>query len=196
MAIRSSGDEWCTRELNRPMGMRDASVLMDDTGGGTGCAVCEDGGLRPRVGVMIAAAWCGDGLMTLIMGLLPRSSRGLPPSLVPPPTLLPPPIDDGPVPPVCCCSICCCCADDGGGGLVDTLLLRSLPDVADSAAAFDESMIMSPDACSVTLSYHALHTTTTSSRVCGAVRITTRIITLGLCAGVRQELENRKYNYR
>lgn len=147
MAIRSNGDEWCTSELNSPMGMRDASVLIDDTGGGTGCAaVCADGGLMPRVGVMIA--WCCDGLMTLIMGLLPRSSLGLP-SLVPD-TLLPPPTDDGPVAGcICsCCSCCCCCCDmdddgGGGGGLVDTLLLRSLPEPADSAAAFEDSMIIS-----------------------------------------------------
>lgn len=88
--------------------------------------------------------WCGEGLITLIMGLLPRSSLGLP-SLLPALTLLPPPTDDGPVQVDCCCSCICCCicaADDGGGGLVDTLLLRSLPEVADSAPAFEDSMIM------------------------------------------------------
>lgn len=143
MAIRSSGDEWCTSELNSPIGMRDANVLIDDTGGGTtGEDVCATGGLRPRVGVMIG--WCCDGLMRLIIGLFPRSSLGLPSLL--PPTLLPPPTDDGPV--AGCCCICCCCsccwdeADDGGGGLVDTLLLRSLPEPVDSAPAIDESMIM------------------------------------------------------
>lgn len=136
MAIRSSGDEWCTRELNRPMGMREASELIDETGGGTGWADCDDGGLRPRVGVMIA--WCCDGLMTLIIGLIPRSSLGLPSLL---PTLLPPPTDDGPVTDCCICCCCCCCCDCGGG-LVDTLLLRSLPEAADSTAAFEDSMIM------------------------------------------------------
>lgn len=55
MAIRSSGEEWCTSELNSPMGMRDASELMDETGAGTtGGAVCGTGGLSPRVGVMMA----------------------------------------------------------------------------------------------------------------------------------------------
>lgn len=149
MAIRSSGDEWCTSELNSPIGRRDASVLIDDTGADTtGGAVCGIGGLRPRVGVMME--WCCDGLMTLIIGLLPRSSLGLPSLL--PPTLLPPLTDDGPFVGCCCCicCICCCCScncwddadDDGGGGLVDTLLLRSLPEPVDSAPAFDESMIM------------------------------------------------------
>lgn len=81
------------------------------------------------------------------MGLFPRSSLGLPSLL--PPTLLPPPTDEGPVAGCCCiCCICCCWScwddvDDGGGGLVDTLLLRSLPEPVDSAPAFDESMIMS-----------------------------------------------------
>lgn len=80
------------------------------------------------------------------MGLLPRSSLGLPSLL--PPTLLPPPTEDGPVAGCICCICCCwsCCwddVDDGGGGLVDTLLLRSLPEPVDSAPAFDESMIMS-----------------------------------------------------